>query len=59
MSRSPAMSGKAIATKSSNKKWLSIVQSAREKGENGMGTSSTVTYIICEEHLLDSPLIVD
>ena len=59
MSRSPAMSGKAIAMKSSNEKWLSIVQLAREKGENGMGMSSTVTYIICEEHLLDSPLIVD
>ena len=43
MSRSPAMSRKAIATKSLNEKWLSIVQSATEKGENGMGTSSTVT----------------
>ena len=29
--------------KSSKEKWLSIVQSVREKGENGMGTSSTVT----------------
>ena len=43
MSRSLAMSGKAIATKSSNEKWLSIVQSATEKGENGMGTSSIIT----------------
>ena len=45
MSRSLAMSGKAIATKSSKEKWLSIVQSVREKGENGMGTSSTVTLL--------------
>ena len=37
------MSGKAIAMKSLNEKWLSIVQSAEEKGENGIGGSSTVT----------------
>ena len=43
MSRSPAKSGKAIVTKSLKEKWLSIVQSAREKGENGIGGSSTVT----------------
>ena len=43
MSRSPAKSGKAIAMKSLKEKWLSIVQSAREKGENGIGGSSTVT----------------
>ena len=45
MSRSPAMSGKAMATKSLKEKWLSMVQSAREKGENGTGGSSTVTGI--------------
>ena len=43
MSRSPAKSGKAIATKSLKEKWLSIVQSVREKGENGIGGFSTVT----------------
>ena len=43
MSRSLAMSGKAMATKSLKEKWLSMVQSAREKGENGIGGSSTVT----------------
>ena len=43
MSRSLAKSGKATAMKSLNEKWLSIVQSAREKGENGTGGSSTVT----------------
>ena len=43
MSRSLAMSRKAIAMKSLKEKWLSIVQSVREKGENGMGTSSIVT----------------
>ena len=43
MSRSPAKSRKAIATKLLNKKWLSIVQSTREKGENEIGGSSTVT----------------
>ena len=37
MSRSPAMSGKAMATKLLKEKWLSRVQSAREKGENGIG----------------------
>ena len=37
------MSGKAIAIKSLKEKWLSIVQSAREKGEKGIGGSSTVT----------------
>ena len=43
MSRSPAMSGKAMATKSLKEKWLSMVQSVREKGENGVRGSSTVT----------------
>ena len=43
MSRSPAMSGKAITTKSLKEKWSSKVQSARENGENGIGGSSTVT----------------
>ena len=43
MSRSPAMSGKAIAMKSLKEKWLNIVQSAEEKGEKGIGGSSTVT----------------
>ena len=42
MSRSPAMSRKAMATKSLKEKWLSWVQSAREKGEKGIGGSSTV-----------------
>ena len=37
------MSGKAIAMKSLKEKWLSIVQSADEKGEKGIGGSSTVT----------------
>ena len=37
------MSGKAIAMKSLNEKWLSIVQSAEEKGEKEIGGSSTVT----------------
>ena len=32
-----------MATKSLKEKWLSMVQSAREKGENGTGGSSTVT----------------
>ena len=43
MSRSPAMSGKAIATKSLKEKWISKVQLATEKGENAIGGSSTVT----------------
>ena len=43
MSRSLAMSGKAMATKSLKEKWLSKVQLVREKGENGTGGSSTVT----------------
>ena len=43
MSRSLAKSGKAIATKSLKEKWLSIVQSMREKGENVIGGSSAVT----------------
>ena len=46
MSRSLAMSGKAMATKSLKEKWLSKVQSVREKGENGTGGSSTVTESI-------------
>ena len=43
MSRSPAMSRKAMATKSLKEKWLSMVQSAREKGEKEIGGVSTVT----------------
>ena len=43
MSRSPAKSGKAIAMKSLKEKWLSIVQSAREKGENEIGGFSIIT----------------
>ena len=43
MSRSPATSGKATTTKSLKEKWLSMVQSVREKGENGIGGSSTIT----------------
>ena len=45
MFRSLAISGKATATKSLKEKWLSRVQSAREKGENGIGGPSTVTCI--------------
>ena len=37
------MSGKAMAIKSLKEKWLSIVQSAEEKGEKGIGGPSTVT----------------
>ena len=43
MSRSPAISGKATATKSLKEKWSSRVQSTREKGENEIGGSSTIT----------------
>ena len=43
MSRSPAMSGKAMAMKSLKEKWLSRVQLARENGENGIGGGSIVT----------------
>ena len=43
MSRSPAMSGKATAMKSLKEKWSSIVQSAKEKGEKGIGGPSIVT----------------
>ena len=43
MSRSLAKSGKAVATKSLNEKWLIIVQSTSEKGENEIGGFSTVT----------------
>ena len=43
MSRSPAKSGKAIAMKSLKEKWLSIVQSTVEKGENEIGGSSIIT----------------
>ena len=37
------MSGKATAMKLLKEKWLSIVQSTEEKGEKGIGGSSTVT----------------
>ena len=43
MSRSPAKSGKAIATKLLKEKWLIIVQSTGEKGENEIGGFSTIT----------------
>ena len=43
MSRSPAKSRQATAMKSLKEKWLSIVQLVREKGEKGIGGSSTVT----------------
>ena len=43
MSRSLAKSGKATATKLLKEKWLSMVQSTREKGENEVGWFSTVT----------------
>ena len=43
MSRSPAKSGNATAMKSLKEKWSSIVQLVREKGEKGIGGSSTVT----------------
>ena len=43
MSRSLAISRKAIAMKSLKEKWSSMVQSTREKGENEVGGSSTVT----------------
>ena len=46
MSRSPAKSGNATATKSLKEKWLNIVQSAGEKGEKGIGGSSTVTVYV-------------
>ena len=39
------MSGKAIAMKSLKEKWLSIVQSAEEKGEKEIGGSSIVTAV--------------
>ena len=37
------MSGKATAIKLLKEKWLSIVQSVKEKGEKGIGGPSTVT----------------
>ena len=43
MFRSPVISRKATTTKSSKEKWLSSVQSTREKGENEIGGPSTVT----------------
>ena len=54
MSRSLAKSGKAIATKSLKEKWLSIVQSMREKGENAIGGSSTVTCSSCGWTVLEN-----
>ena len=54
MSRSPAMSGKAMAMKSLKEKWLSMVQSARENGEKGVGGISTVTLL--ESHPLEALL---
>ena len=35
-----------MATKSLKEKWLSIVQLATEKGENGIGGSSTITLVV-------------
>ena len=43
MSRSPAKSRNATATKSLKEKCSSIVQLVREKGEKAIGGSSTVT----------------
>ena len=57
MSRSPAKSGKAIATKLLKEKWLSIVQSAEEKGENGIGGSSTVTFPLHFPLMTLSPIV--
>ena len=51
MSRSPAKSGKAIAMKLLKEKWLSIVQSTLEKGENETGSSSTVTFLSSAVHV--------
>ena len=51
MSRSPAKSGKATATKSLKEKWLSMAQSTREKGENEVGGSSTITGTLPRDHL--------
>ena len=48
MSRSPARSGKAIATKLLKEKWPSVVQSTREKGENETGGFSTITHTSAE-----------
>ena len=48
MSRSPAKSRKATAMKSLKEKWLSIVQSAEEKGEKEVGGFSTVTLLILD-----------
>ena len=53
MSRSPAKSGKAIAMKSLKEKWLSIVQSAREKGENEIGGPSTITGSSSNIHFVE------
>ena len=50
MSRSPAMSRKATATKSSKEKCLSSIQSTREKGEKEIGGFSTVTGEPCVEN---------
>ena len=47
------MSGKATATKSLKEKWLSRVQSVREKGENGMGGPSTITSLELVDELGD------
>ena len=46
MSRSPAMSGKAIATKLLKEKCSSRVQSTRENGEKEIGGFSTVTSFV-------------
>ena len=43
MSRSPARSGKATATKLLKEKWLNMVQSIGENGENGIVGSSIIT----------------
>ena len=51
MSRSPAKSRNATATKSLKEKWLSIVQSTIEKREKAIGGSSTVTADRSESRL--------
>ena len=52
MSRSPAKSGKATAMKSLKEKWLSMVQLVGERGENGIGGSSTVTESFLRGHFI-------
>ena len=57
MSGSPAKSGNAMATKSLKEKWLSIVQSMREKGENEVGGSSIVTDVLQSYLVFTCPIL--